>query len=102
MGAAWLRVNKLVGAVSIPALAGLVAVAPDFIPVVLGSKWESAVRVIQILAWVGLLANSLFVDTLHWRHLWLVAALIWAGWMRRSPYALWRSSSSTSRPDFGK
>jgi O-antigen ligase len=30
-------------------------------------------------AWCGLLANSLFVDTLHWRHLWLLAALIWAG-----------------------
>jgi O-antigen ligase len=30
-------------------------------------------------AWCGLMANSLFVDTLHWRHLWLVAALIWAG-----------------------
>jgi O-antigen ligase len=30
-------------------------------------------------AWCGLLANSFFVDTLHWRHLWLVAALIWAG-----------------------
>jgi hypothetical protein len=30
-------------------------------------------------AWCGILANSFFVDTLHWRHLWLVAALIWAG-----------------------
>jgi O-antigen ligase len=30
-------------------------------------------------AWCGLLANSAFVDTLHWRHLWLVAALIWVG-----------------------
>ena len=30
-------------------------------------------------AWCGLLANSAFVDTLHWRHLWLVAALIWIG-----------------------
>ena len=30
-------------------------------------------------AWCGLLLNSFFVDTLHWRHLWLVAALIWAG-----------------------
>jgi O-antigen ligase len=30
-------------------------------------------------AWCGLIANSVFVDTLHWRHLWLVAALIWAG-----------------------
>jgi O-antigen ligase len=28
-------------------------------------------------AWCGLLANSAFVDTLHWRHLWMVAALIW-------------------------
>jgi O-antigen ligase len=28
-------------------------------------------------AWCGLLANSAFVDTLHWRHLWLVAAVIW-------------------------
>ena len=34
-------------------------------------------------AWCGILANSFFVDTLHWRHLWVVAALIWAGSMRR-------------------
>jgi O-antigen ligase len=33
-------------------------------------------------AWCGLLANSAFVDTLHWRHLWLVAALIWLAAMR--------------------
>ena len=32
-----------------------------------------------LAAWCGLLANSLFIDTLHWRHLWLLAALIWAG-----------------------
>jgi hypothetical protein len=34
-------------------------------------------------AWCGLLVNSLVIDTLHWRHLWVVAALIWAGAMRR-------------------
>ena len=34
-------------------------------------------------AWCGLLANSAFIDTLHWRHLWIVAALIWAGAMTR-------------------
>ena len=33
-------------------------------------------------AWVGILVNSLVVDTLHWRHLWVVAGLIWAGAMR--------------------
>jgi len=35
-------------------------------------------------AWVGALANGFFVDTLHWRHLWLLAALIWAGSSRRA------------------
>jgi O-antigen ligase len=29
--------------------------------------------------WCGLIFNSIVVDTLHWRHLWVVAALIWAG-----------------------
>ena len=28
-------------------------------------------------AWCGILANSIVVDTLHWRHLWFVAAMIW-------------------------
>ena len=35
-------------------------------------------------AWCGILVNSIFVDTLHWRHLWAVAALIWAGTYRAS------------------
>jgi O-antigen ligase len=35
-----------------------------------------------LAAWVGILANSVVIDTLHWRHLWLVAALIWAGRQR--------------------
>jgi O-antigen ligase len=29
-----------------------------------------------LAVWVGLLVNSVVVDTLHWRHLWLVAGLI--------------------------
>ena len=39
-----------------------------------------------LAAWCGVLANSAFVDTLHWRHLWLVAALIWAGTALRTGY----------------
>ena len=35
-----------------------------------------------LAAWCGVMANSAFVDTMHWRHLWLVAALIWVGAMR--------------------
>lgn len=30
-------------------------------------------------SWCGLLFNSAVVDTLHWRHMWVVAGLIWAG-----------------------
>lgn len=30
-------------------------------------------------SWCGMLVNSIVVDTLHWRHFWIVAALIWAG-----------------------
>jgi O-antigen ligase len=33
-------------------------------------------------AWIGLIVSGFVVDTLHWRHLWLVAALIWAGSVR--------------------
>ena len=36
-------------------------------------------------SWLGLIANSAFVVTLHWRHLWVVAALIWAGYAALRP-----------------
>ena len=49
-------------------------------------------------SWLGLVANSLFVDTLHWRHFWLVAALIWAGAMRSErAYASSRTASRSAR-----
>lgn len=32
-----------------------------------------------LAAWCGILANSFVIDSMHWRHLWVVAALIWAG-----------------------
>ena len=36
-----------------------------------------------LAAWCGIAVNSFVIDTLHWRHLWVVAALIWAAWARR-------------------
>lgn len=54
---AWIRVNRVIAAISMPALLGLVAVAPDFVAVVLGERWEAAGPVIQILAWVGLMQS---------------------------------------------
>jgi len=55
IAATWARVARLIAAVSVPALAGLVVVAPDFVPLVLGSHWDEAVPVVQILAWVGII-----------------------------------------------
>jgi O-antigen ligase len=47
---------------------------------------------VLLAAWCGILANSLFIDTLHWRHLWLVAGLVWAA------AAAHRPSSAATRP----
>ena len=51
-------------------------------------------------AWCGLIFNSVVVDTLHWRHLWVVAALIWASAARRqvSGAERGRGRSAPARP----
>ena len=53
----WLRSMRVVGAISVPALLGLIAIAPDFIPVVLGAQWKQAITVLQVLSWVGLIQS---------------------------------------------
>jgi O-antigen/teichoic acid export membrane protein len=55
IAATWARVARLLAFVSVPALGGLIVVAPDFVPLVLGDHWTEAVPVIQILAWVGII-----------------------------------------------
>jgi O-antigen/teichoic acid export membrane protein len=57
MADVWIRATRLVGVISFPALVGLVIVAPDFVHVVLGPRWNEATLVIQILAWVGLIQS---------------------------------------------
>ena len=63
---AWARVTRMIGAVCVPMLAGVIVVAPDFIHVTLGSKWSAAAPILQILAWVGILQalQSINVDIL--------------------------------------
>jgi O-antigen/teichoic acid export membrane protein len=63
IAALWVRATRVVAAIAVPALCGLVAVAPDFVRVVLGEKWAEAVPVIQILAWVGLLQSLQTLNT---------------------------------------
>jgi O-antigen/teichoic acid export membrane protein len=53
----WLRANRMIAAFSVPALLGFALVAPEFVSVVLGTKWNAAVPVIQILACVGVLQS---------------------------------------------
>ncbi|WCB95814.1 Lipopolysaccharide biosynthesis protein WzxC [Baekduia alba] len=53
--AGWVRVTRVLAAAAVPALVGLVVVAPDFVAVVLGARWAEAAPLIQALAWVGIL-----------------------------------------------
>jgi O-antigen/teichoic acid export membrane protein len=69
IAAGWVRVTRILAAIAMPALAGLVVVAPDFINVVLGERWASAAPLVQALAWVGILQTIqvLSVDILQAR-----------------------------------
>lgn len=58
LGEAWLRVNGLTGALLVPAFLGLLVVAPDLVPVVLGQRWHAAIPVLQLLS-LGGVAQSL-------------------------------------------
>jgi O-antigen/teichoic acid export membrane protein len=63
---AWARVTRMIAALAVPALAGIIVVAPDFIRVLLGSEWDAAAPILQVLAWVGILQalQSINVDIL--------------------------------------
>ncbi len=51
----YLQIVRVVAYVTMPLLAGLAVVAPDFVPVVLGDQWVESVPVIQILCLLGVL-----------------------------------------------
>lgn len=57
LATAFLRVNRLVAAITVPCLLGLAVVAPDFVPVVLGEQWRPAIPVVQVLIVVGVLQS---------------------------------------------
>lgn len=54
MGEAWLRVNNVNASLLVPAFFGLLVVAPDVVPVVLGHKWHAAVPVLEFLSIAGI------------------------------------------------
>jgi O-antigen/teichoic acid export membrane protein len=53
----WLRAVRLLAFVTVPAMLGLVVVAPDLVVAVFGERWRAAGPVMQILAGVALLQS---------------------------------------------
>jgi O-antigen/teichoic acid export membrane protein len=53
IGVMWLTAIRYGAAISTPALLGLAAVTPDFVPVVLGDRWAATEPVLQVLALIG-------------------------------------------------
>ncbi len=81
LASVWLRVVRMVAAVAVPAMLGLVILAPDFVSVVFGPRWHDAAPVMRILAWVGLLfviqgLNSVVLQALGRTRLLLVYSVI--------------------------
>lgn len=54
LGRAWLRGTRLTAAVTVPGFLGMLAVAPDFVPVVLGTRWNDSIPVLQLLCLAGI------------------------------------------------
>jgi O-antigen ligase len=47
-------------------------------------------------SWIAIIVNSAFIDTPHWRHLWVVAALIWSAYVATQDRPLSGVSSARS------
>lgn len=55
VGEIWLRAARMVALVVVPAMLGLVAVAPDLVNVVFGHRWHAAAPVLRLFAPIGLM-----------------------------------------------
>ena len=54
---AYLKLNKYISTITFPLLAGMIMVAPDFIPIVFGEKWAPMIMPLQILCVAGALKS---------------------------------------------
>lgn len=61
MRTVWLRGVRAVASIVFPVMLGVIVVCPDFVAVVLGSRWKPATSIIQVLAWVGLIQSISFL-----------------------------------------
>jgi O-antigen/teichoic acid export membrane protein len=58
----WVRSLRLIAAIAMPALLGLIVAAPDFTEVILGHSWQRAVPVIRLLAVVAIFQTLQFLN----------------------------------------
>lgn len=72
-----------VGGLVLWAALGLVTLGFAVANVLAGRRAAGIGSAALLGSWCGLLFNGFVVDTLHWRHLWVVAALIWAATLTR-------------------
>ncbi len=54
---AYIQTNKYIALITFPLMTGLIVIAPQFVRVILGSKWTGAIVPIQVLAAVGMLQS---------------------------------------------
>lgn len=59
----WFRAARLTGAVTIPMMSGLIALAPQLIPVVYGEQWLPAVPVLQVLCVIGAVQSITIINS---------------------------------------
>jgi O-antigen/teichoic acid export membrane protein len=57
LSAAWLRGNRMIASLTIPAFLGMAVIAPDFVPVVLGRRWHAVIPVLQLLSLSGVVLS---------------------------------------------
>lgn len=60
---AWLRAVRMVAAIVVPAMLGVIVVAPDLVPVLFGARWAAAIPVLQLLAVIGLIQALTALNT---------------------------------------
>jgi PST family polysaccharide transporter len=58
----YLRAIASIALVSFPLMMGMFAVAPDFVPLVLGEEWTPIVPVVRVLVWVGMVQSVLSLN----------------------------------------
>jgi O-antigen/teichoic acid export membrane protein len=63
VGALWLRSTRVLAAVLLPAMVGLVVVASDLVAAVLGQRWQAAIAPIHVLAVVGMAQSLIGVNS---------------------------------------